>query len=252
MGWDVPAFGHLPMILGDDGKPLSKRHGSASVMDFAEAGYLPETMRNYLARLGWGHGDADIFSDAEAIEWFDVADVVSAPARFDKKKLDSVSQHYINVADNDRLADHLLPMLNNVGTWLEPGTWMGRFENEVIDRMKTNGARTLVELRDSMLFVFNAPTDLDEKAISVLADPAAQDRLGWAFHLLSLSAPSWTIDDLNHLIHAKAEDDGYKMKEIGPVLRVALTGKTSAPDLGTCLALIGRVESMRRIAKAMV
>ena len=103
LDWDIPAFGHLPLIHGPDGAKLSKRHGAQAVGEFAEMGYLPEAMRNYLARLGWGHGDAEIFSDAQAIEWFDLKDVVRAPARLDLTKLAFINNHYIRIADDARL-----------------------------------------------------------------------------------------------------------------------------------------------------
>ena len=105
MDWDLPAFGHLPLIHGPDGAKLSKRHGAQAVGEFADMGYLPEGLRNYLARLGWGHGDDEIFSDAEAAAWFDVKDVVKAPARLDWPKLNHINQHYIREADDARLAD---------------------------------------------------------------------------------------------------------------------------------------------------
>ena len=104
LGWEKPAFGHLPLIHGPDGAKLSKRHGAQAVSEFADMGYLPEAMRNYLARLGWGHGDDEIFSDAQAIAWFDVADVVKAPARLDWAKLGFINNHYIRAADEARLA----------------------------------------------------------------------------------------------------------------------------------------------------
>jgi glutamyl-tRNA synthetase len=109
MGWEVPAFAHLPMIHGEDGAKLSKRHGAQAVGEFAEMGYLPEAMRNYLARLGWGHGDDELFSDAQAIEWFDVRDVVRAPARLDWAKLGHVNNHYLRGADDEKSLALLTP-----------------------------------------------------------------------------------------------------------------------------------------------
>src|SRR6185436_11783939 len=102
--WDVPAFAHIPLIHGPDGAKLSKRHGAQAVGEFAEMGYLPEAMRNYLARLGWGHGDDELFSDEQAIEWFDVTGVVSSPARLDWDKLNFINRHYLRLAGDTRLA----------------------------------------------------------------------------------------------------------------------------------------------------
>ena len=121
MGWDLPAFGHLPLINGPDGAKLSKRHGAQAVGEFADMGYLPEAMRNYLARLGWGHGDDEIFSDDQAIAWFDIAHVVSAPARLDWAKLAHVNHHYIQRADNTRLAGLVVEVLKSRDVHLPAG-----------------------------------------------------------------------------------------------------------------------------------
>jgi len=248
MGWDVPAFGHLPMILGDNGKPLSKRDGASSVMDFAGLGYLPETMRNYLAKLGWGHGDAEIFSDAEAIEWFDVKDVLSSPARWDTKKLDSFNHHYIGKADSRRLSLLTINAMNRKGIWLDK-VHCDRLE-EVTQLLK-DGAKTVSALADLCMPIFK-PVEGDEKAAKVLNDPAALGRLSWVYGLLlGGDAEAWTVSALNHRIHSAAEAADIKMKEIGPVLRAALTGLMTAPDLGTCLVAIGEAESMRRIRAAL-
>jgi glutamyl-tRNA synthetase len=244
MGWDVPEFGHLPMILGDNGKPLSKRDGASSVMDFANAGYLPETMRNYLAKLGWGHGDSEIFSDAEAIEWFDVKDVLSSPARWDTKKLDSFNHHYIGLADNNRLALLTNAYLHRKGIWLNKAN-CDRL-TDVVGFLK-DGAKTIAGLADLCMPILER-VEGDEKAAKVLSDPNAVVRLKWLYSLL-LGA-GWTVSNLNNLIHAGADHTGIKMKEIGPILRAALTGLATAPDLGTCLAAIGHEESMRRIRAA--
>jgi glutamyl-tRNA synthetase len=244
MGWDVPKFAHIPLILGEDGKKLSKRDGASSVMDFANAGYLPETMRNYLAKLGWGHGDSEIFSDAEAIEWFDVKDVLSSPARWDTKKLDSFNHHYIGLADNNRLALLINAYLHRKGIWLNKAN-CDRL-TDVVGFLK-DGAKTIAGIADLCMPILER-VEGDEKAAKVLSDPNAVVRLKWLYSLL-LGA-GWTVSNLNNLIHAGANHAGIKMKEIGPILRAALTGLTTAPDLGTCLAAIGHEESMRRIRAA--
>lgn len=244
MGWDVPEFAHLPLINGDDGKPLSKRNGDAGLMDYARDGYLPETMRNYLTRLGWGHGDAEIFSDAQAIEWFDVADVVSAPARWDGKKLLHMNHHYIGLADNKRLADLVGPTLELEGARLAA----------VIGLLKNN-AHTIPELVDLCSFVFNR-TEGDEKATAVLAKEENLAVLKRFLLFFEIGGSHWSpetgvAEELHLLVKEWATGCDVPMKVIGPALRAALTGRTTAPDLGTCLVAIGKAESRERIEKVL-
>lgn len=258
LGWDVPKFAHLPLINGEDGKPLSKRNGDASVMDYAEMGYLPEAMRNYLARLGWGHGNDEIFSDAEAVEWFDVADVVSAPARWDAKKLLHMNHHYIGKLDGDALADYVLPLLNARGIWLRQEEWEADF-GPVLELFRDN-AHTLNELADVSAFVFSRP-DTDAKAAAVLADPANKAVLTDVLDkmLVSTSPTSprlWAITTeaaamVGSGVKRWAEEEGIPMKVLGPAIRAALTGRTTAPDLGTILVALGVNESIARIKAAI-
>ncbi len=242
LGWTVPEFAHLPLINNEEGKKLSKRNGDASVMDFAAAGYLPETMRNYLTRLGWGHGDAEIFSDAEAIEWFDVADVVSAPARWDGKKLLHMNHHYIGKADNARIAELVGPSLNLDGARLAA----------VCGLLKDN-AHTIPELVDLCSFVFKR-TEGDPKAADVLAKDENRAILKSILPLFETGhwAPEQEVaEELHLMVKDWAAANDIPMKVIGPALRAALTGRTTAPDLGTCLVAIGRNESISRIEKAI-
>src|SRR6201999_2384518 len=166
LGWAVPAFAHIPLIHGPDGAKLSKRHGAQAVGEFAGQGYLPEAMRNYLARLGWGHGDDEIFTDAQAAEWFDIADVVKAPARLDWAKLNFVNQQYIRVADDARLTEMVAAVHHSRGVTI---TKAGRAHLTAAVPLVKDGAHTTQELADLTHFTLLArPVVLDEKAIKRL------------------------------------------------------------------------------------
>ena len=166
LGWPLPAFGHLPLIHGPDGAKLSKRHGAQAVSEFADMGYLPEAMRNYLARLGWGHGDAEIFSDAEAQKWFEITDVISAPARLDWAKLNHVNQHYIRLANDKRLAALVVEVLRSRETHL-PRDYVDRLARTI--PLVKEGAKTILELADLTLFSLKSPpVPLNEKTRAML------------------------------------------------------------------------------------
>jgi glutamyl-tRNA synthetase len=247
-GWDVPSFAHIPLIHGPDGAKLSKRHGAQAVGEFADMGYLPEAMRNYLARLGWGHGDAEIFSDKEAESWFDVADVVKSPARLDWQKLAFINAHYIKLADNARLAalvekvlasrdapapDHLKPRLP-----------------ELVGLVK-EGAKTVLDIADALAFVLRSrPFELDAKTAGQLANNETFERLTRLSSRLS-DANDWSIPALEALIRSFAEAEGVGLGKIGPALRGVLSGGAPAPDLATTLVALGQEESLRRLADAL-
>ncbi len=246
-GWSVPAFAHLPLIHGPDGAKLSKRHGAQAVSEFADMGYLPEAMRNYLARLGWGHGDDELFSDAQATEWFDVADVGSSPARLDWAKLNHINQHYIRSAPNDRLLTLTGAVLQNRG--VEIGV-------DDLHRLRTTiplvkeGAHTLLELADLTGFALaRRPLAFSDKAAKLLT-PETCDRLGRLKTTLA-EVKDWAPAPLDAELHRFAEAEGVGLGKIGPALRAALSGGLQAPDLGSCLTAIGRDESLDRIEDAL-
>ena len=247
LDWPVPLFGHLPMIHGPDGAKLSKRHGAQAVNEFRDMGYLPEAMRNYLARLGWGHGDDEIFSDAQAIEWFDVADVVSAPARLDWAKLGHLNNHYIRQADVDRLAKLTADIHTGRGWTLRPG------DGEVLQRtipLVRDGAKTLLELADATVFALKArPLELPEKALALLTDETRQ-RLARLRDRLA-DAASWEAPSLEADLRAFAEAEGVGLGKIGPALRAVLSGGSPAPDLAGALAALGHEEAIGRIDDAL-
>ena len=247
LGWDVPVWAHLPLIHGPDGAKLSKRHGAQAVGEFADLGYLPEAMRNYLARLGWGHGDDEIFSDAQAAEWFDVKDVVSAPARLDWAKLNHINNHYIRLAEVDRLVGEVSHILAGRGEAAKP-------EDTAILRrtipLVRDGAKTLLELTDSVVFALKVrPLELNEKVQSLLSEET-RGRLGRLGVVLQDLA-TWEGPALEASLRAFAESEGVGLGKIGPALRGVLSGGSPAPDLAGTLVSLGKLESLGRIEDAL-
>jgi glutamyl-tRNA synthetase len=247
LDYDLPAFGHLPMIHGADGAKLSKRHGAQAVSEFADMGYLPEAMRNYLARLGWGHGDAEIFSDAEAISWFDVRDAVRAPARLDWNKLNHINNHYLRLATDGRLTARTLEALRSEEAVLP-------FDAEarvlkVIPLVK-DGAKTILELADLCRFVLKTrPLALDEKTDALLTEET-RARLARLASALEGEA-DWTPAPLEAALRRFAAADGVGLGKFGAALRGVLSGGTAAPDLASALAALGAEESLGRLNDAL-
>ncbi len=244
MGWREPRFAHIPLIHGPDGAKLSKRHGAQAVGDFEDLGYLPEALRNYLARLGWSHGDDEIFSDEQATEWFDIADANKGAARLDWDKLNHLNGHYIRQADDARLAGLVAAALK---TELSP-EHRARLD-AAIGLLKDRG-KTIVELADQCAFLFHTrPLALDDKARSLLA-PETVGRLKRLRERLAAAA-DWDAAALEALLKAFAESEGVGFGKIGPPLRGALTAGSPSPDLGRTLAALGRDESLGRLDDAL-
>jgi glutamyl-tRNA synthetase len=238
-----PAFAHIPLIHGPDGAKLSKRHGAQAVGDYAALGYLPETLRNYLARLGWSHGDDEIFSDEEAIAWFDISDVNKGASRLDWDKLGHINGHYLKSADADRISDLVLKALNERGTVLEP--LIEERLRRAMPLLQDRG-KTVLELADQVAFVIaQRPLMLDEKSIKGLTEEtvARLSRLRVRLDETSL----WTAPDLEALLKDFAEQEGFGFGKFGPALRAILTAGLPAPDLGKSLAALGRDESLTRM-----
>ncbi len=247
LGWQAPRFAHVALVLGPDHSKLSKRHGAQSVGEFIAAGYLPEAVRNYLARLGWGHGDDEIFDDAQAIAWFDVADVVRAPARLDWNKLAHVNSHYIRQADDARLADLVLDVLRRRDESLPPDA---RERLIAAIPMVKEGAKTLVDLADLTAFALKTrPLALDDKTLTALT-PETRDRLRRLEADLT-DETDWRPPALALRLRAFAEAEGVGLGKIGPALRGGLSGGSPAPDLAGALAALGREESLGRISDAL-
>jgi glutamyl-tRNA synthetase len=247
LDWEVPVWAHLPLIHGPDGTKLSKRHGAQAVSEFADMGYLPEAMRNYLAKLGWGHGDDEIFSDEEASGWFDVSDVVSAPARLDWAKLNHLNNHYIRQADVERLLSLLADILKSRG-WRLAETDRVALRRTI--PLVRDGAKTLLELADAVVFVLERrPLRLPEKALGLLNDET-RDRLARLGEDLK-SADAWEVSTLEPRIRAFAEREGVGIGKFGPALRAVLSGGLVAPDLASLLAALGKSESLARLEDAL-
>ena len=246
LGWDAPVWAHLPLIHGPDGAKLSKRHGAQAVSEFADMGYLPEAMRNYLAKLGWGHGDDEIFSDAQATEWFDIADVVSAPARLDWDKLNHLNNHYIREAEVGRLVDLLTPILEG-REWKLKSTDRAVLERTV--PLVRDGAKTLLDLADALVFVLKSrPLDLPEKGRALLTEEVAARLSRLRDDLIPVE--SWELTALEARIRAFAEREGG-LGKFGQPLRMVLGGGSPAPDLWSTLAALGREESLGRLDDAL-
>ena len=248
LGWELPAFAHLPLIHGPDGAKLSKRHGAQAVGEFREMGYLPEAMRNYLARLGWGHGDDELFGDADAAAWFDVADVVKAPARLDWPKLGFINQHYIREADDARLLPLVAQAHRGRGVDL-PDSDLPKLAAAI--PLVKEAAQTLLQLADLTLFAIKPrPMPLDEKTAKLLTEET-RARLGRLREALGGYAGAWTPPELEPEIRAFAQAEGVGIGKFGAALRGVLGGGAPAPDLASTLSALGREEALGRLADAL-
>jgi glutamyl-tRNA synthetase len=244
MGWPEPSYAHVPLIHGPDGAKLSKRHGAMGVDAYRdELGLLPEALDNYLLRLGWGHGDDEIISREQAIDWFDLPQVGKSPSRFDFKKLENLNGHYIREADDDRLAG--LVSLRLKITSDEDKAMLRRAMPELKAR-----AHTLDQLADGARFLFDRrPLDMDEAAAALLT-AEARAMLHSASETLGALA-EWDHPSLEAAIREVAEGSGVKLGKLAQPLRAALTGRTTSPGIFDVLALLGREESLARIADQM-
>jgi glutamyl-tRNA synthetase len=244
MGWPEPTYAHVPLIHGPDGAKLSKRHGALGVDAYRdELGILPEALFNYLLRLGWGHGDDEIISRDQAIDWFDLDHVGKSPSRFDFKKLENLNGHYIRECPDDRLAELVAPKL---GLDESGKTLLVRAMPELKAR-----AHDLHQLTDGARFLFaGRPLDMDEAAAALLT-PEARALLGSAHGRLAALA-DWDAASLEAAIREVAEGGSVKLGKLAQPLRAALTGRTTSPGIFDVLALLGRDESLARVADQMV
>jgi glutamyl-tRNA synthetase len=242
MGWPEPIYAHVPLIHGPDGAKLSKRHGALGVDSYRdELGILPEALGNYLLRLGWGHGDDEIISREQAIEWFSLDHVGKSPSRFDFKKLGNLNGHYIREADDSRLAELVAPRIAGADKEL-----LVRAMPELKAR-----AHDLKELADGAGFLFaKRPLGVDEGAAALLT-PEARGLLSAAHAALGALAV-WDAASVEAAIREVAEGGGVKLGKLAQPLRAALTGRTTSPGIFDVLALLGKDESLARIADQMV
>jgi len=244
MGWPEPTYAHVPLIHGPDGAKLSKRHGAMGVDAYRdELGLLPEAVGNYLLRLGWGHGDDEIISREQAIEWFDLPQVGKSPSRFDFKKLENLNGHYIREADNQRLTELAAPRLGIRGS--QEKALLLRAMPELKAR-----AHTLNELADGAHFLFaKRPLEMQAEAAGLLTDDARGVLASAHARLVALA--NWEVPVLEAAIREVAESTGVKLGKLAQPLRAALTGRTTSPGIFDVLALLGREESLARIADQM-
>jgi glutamyl-tRNA synthetase len=245
LDYAVPEFAHVSMILGKDKSRLSKRHGATSVQAFRDAGIPAEALVNYLARLGWSHGDQEVFSRAELIERFDIKNVASSAAVFDTTKLEWLSQHYLKTMPGDRLAELATPFVRAAG--LTPPDDRARFV-AILDTLRER-AKTLVELAEQGRFYFERPTSYDDKAAQKLFTAEGARRLGLMIERLE-SAPDFTVPTIERLVRALTEELGLKLVDLAQLARLAATGRTASPPIFDVLALIGRDESLSRLRRA--
>src|SRR5271157_3982885 len=249
MGWPVPVMAHIPLIHGPDGAKLSKRHGALGVDAYRAMGYLPAGLRNYLARLGWSHGDKELFITEELIAAFDLSGVGRSPSRFDYAKLENVNGHYMRAASDAELYKTLIDALPHLpgGPEIE-----ARLDEKKRAQLRAaipglkERAKTLVELLDGAAFLFaNRPLTMDAKAEEILA------RAG-RLHLKNLlpqlaGLKDWTAENAEQVVRAYAEEQGAKLGVVAQPLRAALTGRSTSPGIFDVLEVLGREESLGRI-----
>jgi glutamyl-tRNA synthetase len=247
LGWEAPVFAHIPLIHGPDGAKLSKRHGALAVQAYRDMGYLPEAVCNYLLRLGWSHGDDEIISREQAIEWFGLENVGKSAARFDFDKLENLNGQYIRDADDTRLLGLVVPVL---------GATLGRtLTGAEEERLRLsmhelkNRAKTILQLADiAMYCVAERPLKMDDKAASALDDEA---RAIMARLADSLSAAGdWQQAQIEAAVRGFAERENLKFGKVAQPLRAALTGQSTSPGIFNVLYALGRDEAIGRIADA--
>lgn len=242
MGWDVPDFAHVPMIHGSDGAKLSKRHGALSTLAYRDMGYLAEAVNSYLVRLGWSHGDQEVFTMDEAAAVFDLSDINKAPGRLDLEKLGDVNAHFMRTISEDQLMALLLPEISKL-TDLTP-ILTERLQH-ALPTLKERG-QTLPELAESCRFLWDSNADnLNKKARKALREDGLK-RLSDLREALD-QTDSWTIEAVQSVIDAYCAAHTLSMGQVGPPLRAALTGGLPAPDLAPVMTWLGRDEVLARI-----
>jgi glutamyl-tRNA synthetase len=247
LGFEPPRYAHVPMILGDDGARLSKRHGAVSVISYRDMGYLPEALLNYLVRLGWSHGDQEIFSIEQMIELFDISDVNKAASSFNTSKLDWLNQQYLQQAEPARVARLLSPHMGRID--IDPSTGP-----DLADVVKAQAARakTLVELAEISAFCYRDFEEFDEGSAKkhlrlVAREPLEKLRAG--FELMAFE--DWTPEQLKHVVEGVAEELQLNLGKVAQPLRVAIVGRAASPGIEETLMLVGKEATLRRIDKAL-
>jgi glutamyl-tRNA synthetase len=244
MGWPVPVYAHVPLIHGEDGAKLSKRHGALAVEAYRDMGYLPEAMRNYLLRLGWSHGDDEIIPTARAIEWFTLEGIGRSAARFDLRKLDNINGHYMREMDDAALAAETAAFAERMAPDRILSAQSRARLKTAMPVLKTR-AKTLVELVENAEFLFADGPRAPDAAAAALLTPDARAQLAQLAR--ALDEDGWEAAQLEERIRAFAVKECIKLGQIAQPLRVALTGRTTSPPVFEVLAVLGRDESLARI-----
>lgn len=239
IGGEQPVYGHLPMILGPDGEKLSKRHGAVSVIQYDELGFLPEAMINYLARLGWSHGDDELFSREQLVQWFDSSSLSKSAAQFDPEKLSWVNAHHMKQTDRALLANETQKRLNAIGLDSNAGPALTAVLDLVIER-----AATLVQLRDEAALFYREPSVNADELRAMLDEPT---RLAMNEFAQGLNSLDWTVDNLSTHMKTVLKAHNLKMPKLAMPLRLMLTGITQTPSIDKVMALMGQSIVMQRI-----
>jgi len=245
LGAERPVFAHLPMILGEDGKRMSKRHGAVSVMQYAEDGFLPDALLNYLVRLGWSHQDQELFSADEMRDLFTLEAVNRSGSVFDDKKLEWVNQQYLQSSDAEHLGNALLPFMQKLNIETDKGYPLGDVAMLLRDR-----AKTLVDMADAASYFYKAPESYDEKAQKKQFKPATAPVLSDALTRLQ-ALDSWEATAIQATLDACAEALGIGFGKLGQPLRLAVTGRTQSPSMADTMALIDKTDVLARLERAI-
>ena len=245
LDWTLPEFAHLPMILGGDGARLSKRHGAVSVMAYRDAGFLPEALLNYLVRLGWSHGDQEVFSIDEMITLFDLKDVNKAPGSFDQDKLLWLNQEYIKTADTQHLIDQLAWHLNEQAIDISSGPDIIK----VIDALRER-CKTLVEMAESMKMFYQDFKSFDEKAASKQFKPAAEPIIT-ALIVKYSELEDWSSEAIHDIVKQVCDEQEIGFGKVGQPFRLALSGTGNAGSIDTVAELVGKNRTIERLNMAL-
>jgi glutamyl-tRNA synthetase len=241
LGAALPQFAHVPMILGSDGERLSKRHGAVSVMQYPEDGYLPEALVNYLARLGWSHGDDEMFSVAQLVEWFDLAHIARSPAQFDPDKLKWLNTQYLKLRSDAELAAMVKPLVERDGGKVDRGPEL----TGVVALLKER-ASTVNELADAAMLFYREPQPPEELVMQHLT-PGAEAALREL--LKTFETIGWNRAAINEAIKATVKSSGLKMPQLAMPLRVLVTGQAQTPSVDAVLELTGREATIARMRR---
>ncbi len=245
LGAECPEYAHLPMILGDDGKRLSKRHGAVGIMQYYEDGYLPEAMLNYLVRLGWSHGDQEIFDTAEMIEHFSLDNINKSASSFNTEKLNWINQQYMIAAPIDQIVDLVKQRLDKIGMVYELET-----DIDSIVELYRQRVSTINQLVDSILYCFEDFGEYDEKAAKKALRPVALEPLQCLQNEFS-QLNEWKSPAIHQIIESIIERLGLNMAKVGQPLRVAVTGGSFSPPIDSTVEIIGKAKTLTRIARAI-